>query len=229
MTNKDYSKNIYLSLTGETTKDWQSKINEINALGLDTVALFLEVYEKSERTKIYEALEKSSIKNIPLVHIRSDMTKDELKYLCEKYNYPCLTIHEKFFNRLPDWSGYHQYLYLEMDYDNSVSKQVDVDKIGGFCIDLSHFKTAEEKWTKEFEYIIANKNKKNLFKCNHLNGYSYSKNRDMHIISSFDEFEYLKTLPDFVFGDIVALEVYNSISDQIMYKKYIVNLLKGEC
>lgn len=227
MIKKDFSKKIFLSLSGKTENDWKVKIKEINSLGIDSIALFLETYRKSQRKKIYEALKKSCVKKIPLVHIRNDMAKDELKYLCEKYNNPCFTIHEKSFSKFSQWNGYHQHLYLEMDYNNSISKKVDINKIGGFCVDLAHFKSAEEKWSKEFEYTIDKRNKKNLFKCNHLNGYSYKKNRDMHIISSFEEFEYLKTLPSFVFGDIIALEVFNSISDQIMYKKYIIDLLKG--
>ncbi|HAT74190.1 MAG: hypothetical protein US30_C0019G0015 [Candidatus Moranbacteria bacterium GW2011_GWF2_36_839] len=226
MFKKDFSKRIFLSLTGETEDDWQAKIKEINSLGIDTVALFLEFYRKPQREKIYMALEKSSIKKIPLVHIKNDMDKEELKYLCAKYNNPCLTIHENSFDNFSKWAGYHHHLYLEMNYNNSIPRNVEVEKTGGFCIDLSHFKAAEEKWSKEFEYVIGKRKKKDLFRCNHLNGYSYAKNEDRHIISSLDEFDYLKTLPEFVFGDIIALEVFNSISDQIMYKKYIVRLLE---
>jgi len=227
MIKKDFSENIFLSITGKTEKDWQTKINEINSFGIDTVALFLEIYEKPQREKIYKALEKSCIKKIPLIHIRNDMKRNELKYLREKYNNPCLTIHEDSFDKLPKWDGYHRYLYLEMNYNNNIPKNVDISKIGGCCIDLSHFKSAEERWSKEFEYIIDKRGKNNLFKCNHLNGYSYQEKRDIHTISLLEEFEYLKTLPKFVFGDIIALEVFNSISDQIGYKKHIVNLLKG--
>jgi hypothetical protein len=36
-------------------------------------------------------------------------------------------------------------LYLELNYDGFLSKSVKVNKIGGFCIDLSHFKTTEKK------------------------------------------------------------------------------------
>lgn len=226
MIKKDFSKNIYLSLTGETEQDWKAKMSEINSLGIKTIALFLEIYKKPQRKKIYEALEKSCVRKIPLVHIKNDMDKDELAYLCKRYNNPCLTIHEDSFKNISKWEGYYQHLYLEMNYNNNIPKNVNVDKIGGFCVDLSHFKSAEEKWSKEFEYTINRRNKKKLFKCNHLNGYSYEKNKDMHIISSLKDFEYLKTLPSFVFGDIIALEVFNSINDQIMYKKYIIDLLR---
>lgn len=222
-----FSEKIILSLTGKTEDDWKYKINDINNLNIDKIALFLETYRRSQREKIYQSLEKSCVKTIPLVHIKNDMEVDELKYLCNKYNNPYLTIHESSFEKLDLWKGFYKRLFLEFDYNNSVRSNVDVDKIGGFCIDLSHFKSAEERWLKEFEYVIGYRNKKDLFKCNHLSGYSYQKNMNLHIISSFDDFEYLKTLPDFIFGDVIALEVFNSIGDQIMYKKYITDLLKG--
>lgn len=223
--NKNLSNKIYLSLTGKTDADWKSKIKEINDLKLDTIALFLSRYKKNSRKRIYSALEKSSVKNIPLIHIRNDMGADEIKYLCEKYKNPWLTIHEISFKYLSKWKKYLNQLCLEMNYDNRVSSIVEVEKIGGFCIDLAHFKSAQKNKTKEFKYITGRKNKK-LFKCNRLGGYSYSENRDLHTISNLKEFDYLKTLPKFLYSDIIAIEVDNPIADQILYKKYILNLLK---
>jgi hypothetical protein len=222
---KFLSKNIYVGLTGRVEADWRAKMEEINRRKLSAVALFLEFYRKSEREKIYQALEKSSVKKIPLIHIRNDMIKDELKYLCDKYNNPCLTIHENSFDKLSEWNGYHQHLFLEMNYNNNIPKNVDISKIGGFCVDLSHFKSAEEKWSKEFEFTLKQRNKRNIFVCNHLNGYDYKNNTDLHTISSLDEFNYLKTLPNFVFGDIIALEVLNPIKEQLKYREHIIKLL----
>ena len=42
------------------------------------------------------------------------------------------------------------------------------------------------------------------------------------------DFEYLKTLPDFVFSKVIALEVYNSIKEQLEFKKQIIKLLNSE-
>ena len=41
-----------------------------------------------------------------------------------------------------------------MNFDNFVSKKVKVEKIGGFCVDLAHFKVAMEKLSKDFEYVF---------------------------------------------------------------------------
>ena len=222
---KNLSKKIYLGITGRKEKDWRDKLLEIERLGIQEVALFLECYKTTQRKKIYKALEESCVKKIPLVRIRRDMGKWELKYLCDKYNNPCLTIHEDHFDRLRDWRGFYKYLYLEMNKDNFVSKKVDVERIGGFCIDFSHFKSAEEKWSREFEYTMQRRKKKGMFVCNHLNGYSYEKNTDIHLVDSLDQFEYLKTLPEFVFGDVIAIETWNSIKDQIKFKKHVLKLL----
>ena len=125
---------------------------------------------------------------------------------------------------LKKWKGRYKELYLEMNKDNKISKNVDVSKIGGFCVDLSHFKAAEEIWSKEFIYTIKRKNSK-YFKCNHLNGYSYKKNTDLHTVKSLKEFDYLLTLPKFLFGNAIAIETYNSIKQQLKFKAYLTKLL----
>jgi len=224
MLKNNIEKRMLLSITGKTQKDWVSKLEEIKKYKINTVALFLEHYKIKQRKKIYNELLKSSIKKIPLVHIKNDMRKWELKFLIEKFNSQYLTIHESSFNILEKWKGYYKKLYLEMNYDNYLPSNVKVEKIGGFCLDLSHFKSSEESWTKEFFYMI-NKNKK-YFKCNHLNGYSYEKNTDLHTIKNLAEFNYLKTLPNFIFGRAIALETFNNLNEQIKFKRYIINLLK---
>lgn len=222
---KNISKKIIVGITGSTDKEWQDKLKEIEKFKISRAALFLEMYLPKQRQKIYEALERSYLKEIPLIHIREDMDKKEISFLCKKYNNTCLTIHENEFKHLDKWDGFHKHLFLEMNYDNKIIKEVEIDKIGGFCIDLSHFKAAEEKWSKEFKYITKREKFSKYFVCNHLNGYSYKKNSDIHTVTSLKEFNYLKTLPKFLFGEVIALETFNSIEEQLKFKKYIVKLL----
>ncbi|MCK5212221.1 hypothetical protein KAJ89_05970 [Candidatus Parcubacteria bacterium] len=225
---KNLEQRICLSLTGIEDKDWQSKLNEINNLGLDTIALILENFSRKQRQLIYEALEDSSVKNVPLIHLKNDMSREELEFLRDRYKSQYLTIHEDSFGILEKWHGHYQNLFLEFNFDDYVPQNVKVEKIGGFCVDLAHFKVAQEKWTKEFEYVIQRRNNKDIFACNHLSGYSKSKNRDLHDPKSIKDFEYLKTLPDFVFGKVIALEVYNSIKEQLEFKKQIIKLLNSD-
>ncbi len=219
-------KRILVSITGRTQKDWESKLKEIEDHKIKTIALFLEIYPLTQRKKIYKALLNSNIKKIPLVHIRNDMKKRELKFLAKNFKTKCFTIHEDSFKYLKNWNGFNKKLFLEMNKDNKIPSNVDVNKIGGFCIDLSHFKAEEELWTKEFEYIIRREKIHRYFKCNHLNGFDYKTNQDLHTITSLKQFSYLKTLPKFVFGKYIAIETFNSIEEQLKFKQYIIKLLK---
>ena len=72
---------------------------------------------------------------------------------------------------------------------------------------------------------MRSKNNKKYFKCNHLNGFRPQKITDKHSVDSVKDFEYLKTLPEFVFGNCIALEMYNSIEEQLKFKKYLSEML----
>lgn len=230
----DFNKRILVSITGQTEKEWQDKLNEINNLkGLDgkkitEVALFLEIFEKDQREKIYQALLKSCIKSIPLVHIRDDIIKDELRFLKQNFKTKYFTIHEVNFqhNDILKWKGFYKQLCLEMNYDNFVSGKVKVKNIDGFCVDLAHFKAGMDRLNKDFDYVYNRKNIVKYFDCNHLNGYNPKTQKDMHTIYDLKDFDYLKTLPNFIFGKIIALEAFNSIKEQLKFKIYLTNLLK---
>jgi len=220
------NKKILVSITGKKEKDWKSKLREIEKHKIKKIALFLEMFSKSQTEKLYRALLKSSIKKIPLVHIKNETSREELKFLEKKFKTKCFTIHESSFNYLSKWDGFYKKIFLEMNKDNKISSKVDVSKIGGFCIDLSHFKAEEDIWSKEFEYIIKREKIHRYFKCNHLNGYNSRTKNDMHTITSLKQFSYLKTLPKFVFGKYIALETFNSIEEQLKFKEHVIRLLK---
>ena len=223
---KTMGKNILLSITGRTENEWQDKLQEIQSHNITECALFLELHEKDQREEIYAALPKSPITSIPLVHIRHDMTKDELEFLQENFTTKYFTCHEENFvnHDVEHWKGFYKNIYLEMNFDNIVAKETQVEKIGGVCIDLAHFKVGLEKLSKDFEYIFKRKGK-DIFICNHVNGWNPEKNIDMHTIHSLQDFDYLKTLPKFVIGECIALETFNTIEEQITFKNYLIDLL----
>jgi endonuclease IV len=135
-------------------------------------------------------------------------------------------LHKNLFKNLRKVDGLQSQLLFELSYHNTINYKIDVRKIAGFCIDLSHFKASEERWTNEFEYVFKREAVKRYFIANHLNGYSEKKETDVHKITHLSEFNYLRTLPNFIFGKFIALEVSNSIKSQIKFKKYLLKLLK---
>jgi len=223
---KNFEKRIIPGITGFREKDWKEKLSQINKLKIKEAALFLERFDQTQRKKIYRALLDSSLKRIPLVHARNDMEVEEFAFLESKFKTGCFNFHEKGFGFLHKWKSFEKKICLEMDYNDFISKKVKVEKIGGFCVDLSHFKVAQERQSKEFDFIYFKKNK-SKFLCNHLNGYSKNKNRDIHTVKSLRDFDYLKTLPEFIFGKFIGLEMENNIFQQLSYKKYLVKFLSG--
>lgn len=221
---KDLSNNIFLGLTGDINIDWWKKLDEIKYFNIEEVAVFLGRFDRKERNHLFKFLLKSNIKKIPLVHIRHDMDCDEIKFFIDNYSTECFNIHEDHFDFLDKWERYYDKLYLEMNKDDIVDKNVKVEKIGGFCIDLAHFKSALAKGTKEAYYAFSKKNEVK-FKCNHISGFLEQEKTDSHFIKNIEEFNYLNTLPKYVFSEIMAIEVDNSIEGQMKFKEYIVKLL----
>ena len=215
---------IYVSITGDKTIDWQSKLEEINQLGIKEAAVFVEWFEKKERPHLYKFLLKSSIKKVPLVHLRHDTDKSDMEFFVKNYGTQHFNIHEDHFDILDQWAGYEDKLYLEMNYNDDIPKNTKVRQIGGFCIDLSHFKSSVARGSEEAAYAFFRKDKIK-FSCNHLNGYDPVVKRDKHTITDLSDFDYLTTLPKFIFGNIIAIEASNSIKEQLKFKKYLEKLL----
>ncbi|NCB21043.1 MAG: hypothetical protein EOM88_03950 [Clostridia bacterium] len=213
---------IILGITGQKQGDWESKIYDLDKLNINKAALFLSCCKTPWRKKVYDCLLNSKIKYIPMVHLRDDMDKKEIKFLFDNFQTRYFTIHQDHFNVIEKWRGYFKYLYLEFGLPlNKINKKTDINKIAGLCVDCSHYMFEKTANMIEAKYINRRKNNKNLFGCNHLNGYSYTRNADVHHLSSVNEFSYLKGLPRYIFGEVVGLEMENSIKEQLIYLKYI--------
>ncbi len=215
---------IYPCITGHRAIDWQSQLEEINQRKIKEVSVFVEWFDKKERPHLYKFLKESCIERVPFVHLRDDTDASDIKFFIDNFKTQHFNIHEEHFKILDNWKGYWDKLYLEMNYDGKVDKDVKVRQIGGFCIDLSHFKSTIARGGEEAEYIHQRKGKIN-FACNHLNGYDPINMDDKHNVTDLKDFDYLTTLPKFVFSPIISLEVDNSIKDQLEFKKYLDEML----
>lgn len=212
---------IYPSITGNNKKELAEKIKQAADLEIEEIPLFVQRLTKEERELVYDLLEGSTIKKIPLVHIKNKMDVEELKYLKKNFSTDYFTIHESGFDYLDKWTGFEKDLFLEMSTDNIVNDNVKVENIGGFCVDLSHYRKQKDRKTIDYEYVYNRRKETQLFKCNHVSGYSPQQMTDLHFVDTASSFDYLKELPDFVFGEVVAIEVFNSIPRQLEFKEYI--------
>jgi len=217
-------RNIYVTITGIDNADWQEKLEEIEEFGITEACVFLTRFDKKERDHLYKFLLKSSLKYVPLVHLRHDTDSSDIEFFRKNFGTQHFNIHETHFGEIARWGDNLKDLYLELNYDGGIPKDVDIDKIGGFCLDLSHFQSSVARGTEEATFVFKERSNGN-FKCNHLNGYNDLLQRDVHFVTDLKQFDYLKNLPDFVFGEIIAIEVDNNITEQLKFKEYILKIL----
>lgn len=221
-----FLRRLIVGLTAKNGSGWKRKLKEIEKYKIKKFALFVEEIEKKQRWELYNKLldlKKRQFVEIPLVHLRHDSELKEIIFLKKNFKTKYFNIHDFCFGDIHKWRGSYKDLYLELGFHNSLDKRAEVNKIGGFCIDLAHFKISKDNRTKEFNYINKRKTVSRYFKCNHLNGCSMDSKKQFHRVRNIKDLEYLKTLPKFIFGKVIALEMYNSIKDQLKYKKFLEN------
>lgn len=89
----NFSKRLLIGITGKNVEEMIDKINDIDKFKIKEVSIFFGFIDYSGRKIIYERLDKSQIKEIPLVHLRHDMTREEIIFFGKKYKTRCFTIH----------------------------------------------------------------------------------------------------------------------------------------
>jgi hypothetical protein len=219
------------TITTTSGSNWKEKFREIEALKIEEVALFLTCLTKEQRKNLYEVLKNSSIKRIPLVHLRSDMDVSELEFLAKTYDTRVFNTHsERLFPIDNEWLvKYRELICIENTYDAPLDPE-EIKKYGGICLDFAHLENLRlldnERYKKEIEVLS-----KFPIKCNHVSvikkefSFVDSKTRklqyDSHHLDDFSELDYLKNYPVQYFSDYCAIELDNKISEQIEAINYI--------
>lgn len=220
--------NILVSVAGRGAEALIAKIKELDRYKIDTAALFLTMVDKSERKSVYKALLESNIKKIPFVHLRNDMSIQEINFLEQNFHPSCYNIHETGFRYYHKWPKISSKIYLELSGLGKHNPAAKVEKLAGFCIDLAHFKVGEVGSSETYLYAVSKKKCKSLFVCNHLNGYDAGKNNCNHHPHTIRQFNFLKDLPPYVFGRLIALEMENPIKEQLAWRKKILAILSAK-
>lgn len=222
---------ILVSITTTNNSDWKEKIKEINKLNLKEAALFPTCLDRKQRGNLYQFLERSKIKSIPLLHIRHDMELGEIDYFSKNYNTKAFTLHSQSeFPLIYDYSKYKEFIFIENVYYPLNPKEIK--NFGGICLDLSHLENDRILNAEKFKHNIKMIEKYPIG-CNHISGVKNFLHKDAkddlrhdnHNLKNLSELDYLKKYPKNYFSPIVAIELENSIKEQIKIRDYIVKLL----
>jgi hypothetical protein len=231
---------ILVSITTITDNGWKEKIKEIKKLKIKEVALFPTCLNIEERKELYKELEKTDIVSIPLVHAREDFATWELDYLVKIFKTKAFNFHY--------WSGAEKFLKANKKYrrivffENLLKINDDFKKFvklcGGVCLDVSHWESIgimkHEPTYKNFDKMLD----KYKVGCNHISAISNKRvlyidkktdekfyGYDCHWLKDIHEMDYVKKYLKYL-SDIVAIELENSIKEQLQIKKYLESIIK---
>ncbi|TSC94522.1 MAG: Uncharacterized protein Athens101410_778 [Parcubacteria group bacterium Athens1014_10] len=225
--------NIFPTITTTEGSNWEEKIEEAKNLGIKEICIFPTCLDGGERKKMYQALKKTKIQKIPLVHLRSDMKLEELDFFIKNYQTEVFNIHSQFERPLVyNLSKYKDKIYIENTF--GLWREEEIKKFAGICIDFSHLENdrllKRKQYTRNIKFI-----KKYICGCGHISvvkkfpyyGQNLKENRyDFHYLDDLAELDYLKKYPMNYFPSVIAIELENSIKEQIKIKKYILEQLK---
>ncbi len=201
-------------------------------MGLKEIALFPTCLKEKERKEMYDLVEKAGIKQVPLVHIRNDVSSAEMDFLLEKFNVQAFNTHTRF--EFPFLFKYPAYLKKIIFIEN-VSEPLNEDEIrqfGGICLDISHLANDEKVSPEKFKNNVSLLEKYPIG-CNHISCLTSATHRDeigdlhydSHLFQDLSNFDYLKNFPQKYFSDILAIELKNSLKDQLKARDYIDKII----
>lgn len=199
---------------------WQAKIAEADELGLTQVALFPTAIGQTQRQALYWELEQSSIKEIPFVHLRSDMTAVEVGYLVDRFGARLFNIHPHADYPLEhDLSAYHDRITVENRYLQPITAQ-DLAGRAGVCLDISHHEDCRRQFPQMYEHICERLQDCSCT-CWHVSavGEAPLDYKDYvvysnHQFTDLSQFEYAARYRDYL-PSIVAMELENPLIDQL--------------
>ncbi|OIO45891.1 hypothetical protein COX24_01785 [bacterium (Candidatus Gribaldobacteria) CG23_combo_of_CG06-09_8_20_14_all_37_87_8] len=236
--NKIKKGQFLVSITTTKGADWEARIKEIDKLKIKKLALFVTCVNEKERKKLYQALEKTSLKEIPFCHIRSDMPFCELDYLTKRWQTKVFNLHtrkEFAFKYAYDNSKYKDKIYIENVYFGL--PEDEVKRFAGICLDFSHLENDRLIRPEVFKESLKMLEKYKIG-CNHISGifataqeiieHSGVIRYDKHFFTNFKDFNYLKKYPLKYFSKYCALEVENPLKDQLKAIDYIVKQIKNQ-
>lgn len=219
---------------------WREKLLEISGLGLKEVALFTTGLSPELRQQCFKLLTEiraSQFFTIPFVHAVSSMTENEYWFLKDTFGTEFFNLHptrEYPLEHTLSKNIRNHILIENSTFDIPLSVE-DVNSFAGVCFDVSHLE--DTRRTSHEEYLI-NLSVLNNYKvaANHISAVfpkpvqftagrpGYSK----HVFETLSDFDYLKNLPSAVFSNLCAIELENSLAEQVALVPLIRSLIEPE-
>lgn len=232
---------ILISLTTYKNNHLEKDIEDLKRLNVREFAIFMTgLRTRPERDKLYnDILDNLGHVSIPFAHIAPYMEPDEIDFLIDNFGLEAMNLHPvSEFPLIYDYSKYKDKIYMENAGPAIMLglKDTDIDGYAGLCLDLTHLENSKLQNEPGYEMNLAMA-KKYKIGANHLSAITGTiekivehdgtiyKSYDRHELGKLSEMDYIKDYYPEYFGQYAAIELRNSIEEQIEIKKYIEKIL----
>ena len=233
-------KKVLISFTSTYNPNWHQTIADLKKFSVKEFALFVTtIGTADERWQILREIkaEVPQVK-IPFAHIRPDMSPAELDFLIDNFGTQAFNLHPtKEYPLEHDYSNYLDKIWIENGGPtiHDGLEVSDIDGFAGICLDLSHLEGGRLQNFPGYG-ITTDTLKRFKIGANHISAistepvvYGGKPHRfDIHQFSDLSQFDYLKNFPAEYFGQFIALELINPVSEQLEAKKYIESIITKE-
>lgn len=225
-------KKILLGLTTTPDSDWKDKIEEIRKLNITEISFFPTYLKLDERKELYKLIENSPIRNIPHVHLRSDMNLDEINYLIRSYKTKVFNIHsEKEYPLAFNLTAKKSLIFVE---NTILPDEKEFNKFGGICVDFSHWHDEGLRKNNYYDDMMRSFVKKYKIGCCHISAIKKEPMPDKvikdrliyasHWIDNLDELNYLKRYNKYM-PQYISIELENPFKTQLKVKEYLEKII----
>jgi hypothetical protein len=216
---------------------WREKVAEIAPLNLRQIGLFVTGLHKGERRECYRAL--LNVKehhnfSIPFVHAVSDMDDAEYAFLRHEFGTRWFNLHPlrefPLINPLSDETK--SYITIENSCFVEPVTREDLQGFAGLCIDISHLEDARLTNERVYRHLVDLCQEFPVL-ANHISAIATPSSRvhrglpqhSTHHLESPCEMEYLRGIPKECVATVAALELENSLGEQVKLLEQVKQVL----
>jgi hypothetical protein len=216
---------------------WRSKIREVHQLKIPEIAVFLtglkDAAERRECFLLLSEIKKRQPLRVPFIHAVTTMREEEYQEWTNAFGTEYFNLHPA--SEYPLIHPYSRILRRRLLIENNSSttslSQTDLDGFAGVCLDLSHYEEMRRIAPTEHDKLSSLLLKVPIF-ANHISAIDriprQEENRRPeyanHLLTPNGGVRYLDQFPRQVWGKWKALELENSIQEQVE----VLGELKGE-
>lgn len=230
---------VFPSITtlSKSESTWRSKLLELESLPLSKVGLFLTGIKEEERSELFQRLLELKQKkyfSIPFVHAVSTMCEDDYLFLIENFDTEAFNLHPTSQYPLahPLSVQLRKRIYIENARAWVPLQLSDIDGFAGVCLDLSHLE--EARLNDPLVYRMTLKVAAQVgVGANHLSAIASGEQLPErpwiqyqdHTSRTCSDMDYIFRTPAPYFSRYCALELENSLSEQVQIAQRVGAIL----